>query len=604
MSELSTGEGRALRRRALGSESRLLAAVVATAAVPREVQRWQDYCRPFRRAAERSLANKLTLPFPPTPLPGGTSVQDVVRTGARSPVYVGGASRFPGSENQPVYFQNFTKAGNLVQLYAYSRKNGEWVSFDISGDLARAYSSEHFTSGQAGTNSVLGLPSSGRQILNPSDASDWHVTAFRGTPEVQALLQSNTAFGYQEFEGGVLVELGGGRVQAFRFDGETGAFRAMGTPFPEGRIEDGGFPPVTRLPGAVSVQAGHFSLNGQPFRHVGANLSQVLYEKPDRMWQELEAAKNAGVQNVRVFLPNSALSPREVGDRLEVMLSQANALGLKVTVSLSSFARQEFYTETESQFMGGHNGTSGHDFSGAFAVVKGDERFYDWLHHPDGSLALGHPVVQPSFFEGGYVENYKPFVEQIVTRFKDNPAVFSWEVANETKFYGTRTDQRPDYGPVKAFYEDMTATIRRLAPRQMVTAGLTNSREFVGDDVDARREFLRLFDYVSIHQYVDLARGVRENQESLDTDVALARELGRPVVLGEFGFHSGTPTPQQVDDYLRHAQDVWGVDSVTPWAAGSQSGIAEQWWVGYGIDRFHQQLRDTAARYQAWNMSH
>ncbi len=572
--------------------------IAQAASVPRDVQRWQDHCNKFRAGAEQSLAAKRGSSFPFSPLPGGTSVEDVVRNGIASPVYVGGASHYPGSQNLPVFFQDFTKNGQRVQLYAYQRKNGQFVTFDVSGDLGRAYSSNSFTNGLAGSNSVLGLPNSGRQILNPQELGDWHVTAFRATPEVSAKIQAGQAFGYQEFEGGLLAEVSGG-VQAFRFDASMGAFHAMGTPFPLGNLAQGGFAALTPLAGAAFVHAGHFMLNGQPFKQVGGNLSQLVYDHPDRIWDELTGAQRAGIRNVRVFLPNSALTTSQVGDRLAVLLSLASALGMKVTVALTSFARQEFYTTTSPEFLGGRNGSAGWDYSGPFAVVKGDEPFFDWLKYPDGTLVIAHPVLQNAWFQQGYQVNFRPFAATIVERFKDDPAIFAWEIANETKSYGLRTTDAPDFAAVKAFYADLVALVRAKAPRHLVTAGLTNSREFVGTNEDERRNFLRQFDFVSIHQYAN--KRVPENQSSIDTDVRLARELGRPVVLGEFGFFDGVPSEQELRAYVTQAVDVAQFDSIVPWAAGP---YGEDWWKTFGTARFAQVLTDTDTVYQAWNQTH
>lgn len=567
------------------------------ASVPVPVQRWQNHCNRFRPAAEASLSAKRASNFPHSPLPNGTTVQDVVRTGAATAVFVGGASTFPGSENQAVFFQNFTKNGQTVQLYALQRKDGSFYTFDVSGLIAQAYGSSSFTSGQTGSNSVLGLPNSGRQILNPHDTSDWHVTAFSGTPEVAAMMQAKQAFGYQEFEGGLLAEVGGG-IRAFRFDPSNGSFRAMGTAWPNGSMNQGGFPPIRALPNAAYVQAGRFMINGQLFKHVGGNLSQLVYDHPDRIWDELTQAHAAGIRNVRVFLPNSALTAQQVGDRLAVVLGQAAAKGMKVTVALTSFARQEFYTTTSPQFMGGHNGSQGSNYSGAFAVVKGDEPHYDWLRRPDGALELGHPVVQNAWFQQGYRNNFRPFAETIVDRFKDDPTVFAWEIANEMKSYGRVTTDAPDFSAVKAFYADMVARIRARAPRHLVSAGLTNSREFVGDDLNERRRFLRQFDFISVHQYV--ASGTPMNQDAIDTDVALAWELGRPTVLGEFGFFGGVPSEQTVRAYMTKQMNEKGFDAIVPWAAGP---YGEDWWKTFGTAKFNQVTRDAAASYQAWNSS-
>jgi endo-1,4-beta-mannosidase len=352
----------------------------------------------------------------------------------------------------------------------------------------------------------------------------------------------------------------------------------------------------------VGVQNGHFSVNGEPFKHVGANVAQLVYEHPDRVWDELNRLKNAGVKDVRVFLPNSALTPEQVGNHLQVLLDQAQSLGMKATVSLTHFARQEFYTESRPEFLQG-------GAQAGFQVVKGDERYADepvYQRNDDGSvkvgqdgkpvLAIGHSVLGDDWLRGGYKENFKPFAEYIVDRFKNHPGVFAWEVANETKSYGTP----PDLEAVKGFYSDMVATIRAKDPNHLISAGLTNSREFVGTDENARRAFLAQFDFVSIHQYnADL-------QGDIDTDIRLAKELGKPIVMGEFGFFpaGGKPRPS-MSEVERYVQSLYerGVDAVMPWGAAAVGG--ERWWDdefgANGQNEFHDMLRRANSTTERWN---
>jgi hypothetical protein len=366
--------------------------------------------------------------------------------------------------------------------------------------------------------------------------------------------------------------------------------------------------------GFASIENGHFTAGGAPFRHVGANAAQLVYEHPDRVWDELSRLKDAGVKNVRVFLPNSALTPEQVGNHLEVLLDQAKSLGMKVSVSLTHFARQEFYTDTRPEF-------KPEGAQAGFQVVQGDEGYAgEWVYqrNPDGSvkrdengkemLAIGHPVLGDDWLRGGrgaageplgYEKNFKPFAEYIVGRFKNHEGVFAWEVANETKSYGTP----PDFGAVKGFYSDMVKTLREKDPNHLISAGLTNSREFVGADEKERKAFLSQFDFVEIHQYN------QDLQSDIDTDIRLAKELGKPVVMGEFGFfpaeNKPMPSLAEVEKYVQGLYEK-GVDAVMPWGAATVGG--ERWWDeeygATGEKDFHEILRRANAAAEEWNAAH
>jgi len=572
------------------------------------VEDWQKHSNQHRDLAESSLADKRLQPRFEDP-----RVKQALRAGG-SEVHVGHWSTAPGQQNVPVFFQDFKKTDHPVQLYSYPQvrkpvpenpaelnaaiRNATWVSFDVSGDIARAYGDTHYLSGNTGTASVLGLPESGAEGLNPT--REWPDGWLAKDPQVAEAMKSGQVK-FQIFEQGILVELPGGKVQAFGKD----PVERLGSQWPGGKISGVASPPPVGpiTPGGmVGVQGGHFTVNGEPFKHVGANVAQLVYEHPDRIWTELNKLKEAGVKNVRVFLPNSALTPQQVGDNLQTTLDLAQSLGMKVTVSLTHFAKQEFYTTTRPEFLQGSS-------QAGFQVVKGDEGFADepvYQRNQDGSvkmgadgkpaLAIGHSVLGDDWLQSGYKQNFKPFAEYIVDRFKGHEGVFAWEVANETKSYGTP----PDLNAVKGFYADMVATIRAKDPNHLISAGLTNSREFVGTDERERKAFLAQFDFVSIHQYNSDLQG------DIDTDIRLAQELGKPIVMGEFGFFKTDSKPQpSMADVERYMQDLYnkGVDAVMPWGAGVDGG--ERWWDDeYGAGgqgQFHDVLRRANTSTEQWN---
>jgi hypothetical protein len=573
------------------------------------VEDWQKHSNQYRDLAQSSLTDKRLQPRFDDP-----KVKQAIKAGG-SDVHVGHWSNAPGQQNVPVFFQDFKNTNHPVQLYSYPQlrkpvpedpaqldaaiRNATWVSFDVSGNIARAYGDESYMAGNTGTASKLGLPESGAEGLNP--AREWPDGWLAKDPEIAEAMK-NGQVKFQVFEGGILVELPNGKVQAFGKD----PVERLGGSWPGGKIDGVASTPSTGPGGGmVGIANGHFMLNGDPFKHVGANVAQLLYEHPDRIWTELNKLKDAGVKDVRVFLPNSAMSPKEVGDNLEVLLDQAKALGMKATVSLTHFARQEFYTETRPEFLPGSS-------RGGFQVVQGDEGYADepvYQRNPDGSvkmgpdgkpaLAIGHPVLGDDWLQGGYKQNFKPFAEYIVDRFKNHEGVFAWEVANETKSYSTPADTNA----VKGFYSDMVAAIRAKDPNHLISAGLTNTREFVGTNERERKAFLAQFDFVSIHQYnADL-------QGDIDTDIRLAKELGKPIIMGEFGFFptdtKGRPSMEEVERYI---QDLYkkGVDAVMPWGAGVDGG--ERWWDDdygpNGQSQFHDILRRANTSAEQWNAAH
>lgn len=120
-----------------------------------------------------------------------------------------GSDTFKGAsvDGLPVFFRNYNAPGGSptrpdAQLYTYLQKNPdakeEWRTFEVAGTFAHGYN-EMFP-GRAGTNSELGLPTSGREVMKEGP--------FAGKP-------------FQNFQNGSLVEVEPGVLQRLDTAGKT-----------------------------------------------------------------------------------------------------------------------------------------------------------------------------------------------------------------------------------------------------------------------------------------------------------------------------------------------------------------------------------------------
>jgi hypothetical protein len=152
-------------------------------------------------------------------------------------------------------------------------------------------------------------------------------------------------------------------------------------------------PPVIEF---IQTQGSRFVVNNRPFRFVGANIRGLIhyghgaplqYSRREHVDIQLQGARQMGARVVRVFGANRHASVKQIGDRLEQALKRVEDHGMHLI-----FAFTDVHHDT------GFN-------------VPGDERFYQ-----DNRL-------DKAWYEGGYRENYLPFVEQIVKRFKDHKRI-------------------------------------------------------------------------------------------------------------------------------------------------------------------------------------
>lgn len=169
-----------------------------------------------------------------------------------------------------------------------------------------------------------------------------------------------------------------------------------------------------------------------------------------------------------------------------------------------------------------------------------------------------------------HLENVVGRVNSITGKpYKDDPAIFSWQICNEPRFFVSEPELK------EAFTEWLCATaarIKAIDPNHMVSTGSEGSWGCEGDmDLFTKVHACKDIDYLTIHIWPfnwswarreslkeDLGYAIRKTDEYIDEHIKVARELGKPLVLEEFGFprdgfqfKKGTPTTLR-DEFYSH----------------------------------------------------
>ena len=106
-----------------------------------------------------------------------------------------------------------------------------------------------------------------------------------------------------------------------------------------------------------------------------------------------------GARVVPVFGANCKVGVEDVGNRLQRALDQIDPYNMYLIFSFTDVHKDvELY-------------------------LKADKHFYK----------CQDKYLDHEWYEHGYKDNYLPFVEYIVKRFKDHPRIFAWELGNELK---------------------------------------------------------------------------------------------------------------------------------------------------------------------------
>jgi mannan endo-1,4-beta-mannosidase len=181
-------------------------------------------------------------------------------------------------------------------------------------------------------------------------------------------------------------------------------------------------------------------------------------------------------------------------------------------------------------------------------------------------------------------EIYRAQVERIVTRtntfngraYRDDPAIMAWQLANEPRpgLYGARGEKN-----LPAFFRwlaETAAFVHAIDPHHLVSTGSEGTEGCLGSDdhfitahSDAQIDYLTFHLWPYNWRWFDPQRpeatlpGARERSRAyVQRHGALARRLGKPVVLEEFGLtrdrgavEAGTPTVAR-DGFFAFVADV------------------------------------------------
>ncbi|WP_160174359.1 glycoside hydrolase family 2 TIM barrel-domain containing protein [Archangium violaceum] len=294
----------------------------------------------------------------------------------------------------------------------------------------------------------------------------------------------------------------------------------------------------------VGRRGADFYVSGLPFKHVGANIPQLVWMPAWQVQQELDYAAASGVKQVRVFLPNDAqtcytfdgvyhdpCTTNDVIARLRYVVDEAYKRYLRVTVALA----HNYYQDVWGWEKGNRYDTKENPVRHAWGA---DGRPNPWFEDvATGFYARrddGLVMLNDSWIDWGYGAYYKPTVLRIVGAFQDHPGIFAWDIANEVN----STD--PTQWWIPNFYKNMAAAIRQADPTHLITTGLISSSWAVANDTlrDAIYNDANI-DYMTVHMYDGCGTTLNGNAQMDDLWRARNR-YGKPIVIEENGFENGT----------------------------------------------------------------
>ena len=320
----------------------------------------------------------------------------------------------------------------------------------------------------------------------------------------------------------------------------------------------------------VQVRGAGFTLEGEPFRFVGANAA-VMHGRAHRERADttLTAMAADGLRVARVWAlgeqpADAAPWARDFAFRigpdgwvaesfahLDTVLEIARARGLRVIVVLAN----------------------------RWADYGGAPRYLSWsgVDVPGPAAApLGDGLLARFFADATAQRLYRAHVEHIVWRvsaitgraYRNDPVILGWELVNES-------DAAPrSREGLLAWTSSMAAAVHALDPVHLVAAGHIGYTSRAQRSLWLALQRLPGIDYADAHAYPMHNAGVRTVaalRDFVDDHAQLAHFVaGKPLVFGEAGF-SRTPADRtgamRATWFRRFLQrcDEDGVDGVLPW---------------------------------------
>ena len=138
---------------------------------------------------------------------------------------------------------------------------------------------------------------------------------------------------------------------------------------------------------------------------------------------------------------------------------------------------------------------------------------------------------QSSWYSSGYKTNYVPWVKQVVTRFASSPSVGMWELINEPGDTDNTT--------LKAFFNDVSTTIKQLDPNHLISSGSWAPWAYGGQSGFQSIHDVPNVDVGSLHEYdYDYNNGNTIVSPHFAPAINAMNALNKPLIVGETGINA------------------------------------------------------------------
>jgi mannan endo-1,4-beta-mannosidase len=308
----------------------------------------------------------------------------------------------------------------------------------------------------------------------------------------------------------------------------------------------------------ITTNGTHFSLKGSPYYVVGSNMwyggylgSSGKVGDRARLIKELDNLKAIGINNLRVLAVsekselNSAVHPattngfghydEELLAGLDFLIAEMAKRDMSIVIYLNNFWQ---WSGGMTQYMGWIDGKP----------VQDPNVTNDW----DGFMAKSASFYQSKKAQTEWRKTIKKIVTRVNTvtgkSYTDDPAILSWQLANEPRAGNSKTTDKEKAIYVK-WINDSAKYIHELDTNHMVSTG---SEGLMGSNNDEKlyrdAHSSPYINYLTYHMWIrnwswfDQKKpaetwdaGLEKANHYLNVHIDIAKKLNKPIVLEEFG---------------------------------------------------------------------
>ena len=305
----------------------------------------------------------------------------------------------------------------------------------------------------------------------------------------------------------------------------------------------------------VKVVDGHFQRNGKPYYYVGTNFwygailgSEGRGGNRERLCQELDDMKAMGIDNLRILVGSDG--EEGVLTKVEPTLQKAPGVYNDTILAGLDYLLMEMgkrdmvavlYLNNSWEWSGGYGFYLEH--AGEGVAPRPNE---------DGYPAFMNFMRKYATSEKAHKLFYD-YVRFIISRtnrytnvaYVDDPAIMSWQIANEPRAFG-----KEELQPFTNWLKEASALIRSLDKNHLISIGTEGAWGCEGDyETYEKISSDPNIDYCNIHIWPynwswakpdrlieDLPAACDSTKQYIDRHIEICDRLNKPLVMEEFGY--------------------------------------------------------------------